>query len=152
MICCNVRNVLIYIMTEHSLCLESVTMEFTSTVFARTAPSGLLDRLAIGLSGLCVAHCLTTAVLVAAFASAGSVLLHPLVHEMAGLAMALAAFALVRGFLQHGHIMPLWVGCTGLGVMAVALSLPHDGSKTLFTILGVLVVALGHDLNRRGLV
>lgn len=140
-------------MTEHSLCLESVTMEFTSTVFARTAPSGLLDRLAIGLSGLCVAHCLTTAVLVAAFASAGSVLLHPLVHEIGlGLAMALAAFALVRGFLQHGHIMPLWVGCTGLGVMAGALTLPHDGSETLFTILGVLVVALGHDLNRRGLV
>jgi hypothetical protein len=81
------------------------------------------------------------------------VLLHPLVHEIGlGLAMALAAFALVRGFLQHGHIMPLWVGCTGLGVMAGALTLPHDGSETLFTILGVLVVALGHDLNRRGLV
>ncbi len=122
-------------------------------MIARVARTGMLDRLAIGLSGLCIAHCLTTAVLVAAFASAGSFLLHPLVHEIGlAFAMLLAGFALVRGFFQHGHVMPLWVGCTGLGIMAGALSLPHDGSETMFTILGVLVVALGHDLNRRGLI
>lgn len=121
-------------------------------MFARALQPGSLDRLAIGLSGLCLAHCLATAVIVAFFASAGGALLHPAVHEIGLiLAMALGAFALVRGFLQHRHVMPLWVGCTGLGIMMGALSLPHDGSETLFTMLGVLVVALGHDLNRRGL-
>lgn len=122
-------------------------------MFARSARTGWIDRLAIGLSGLCVAHCVATAVLVAAFASAGSFLLHPLVHEIGlVLAMLLAAFALVRGFLQHRYAMPLWVGCTGLGIMAGALTMPHDGTEAFFTILGVLVVALGHDLNRRSLV
>lgn len=122
-------------------------------MLARAARSVTLDQLAMGLSGLCLAHCVTTAVLLAVAASAGSALLHPLVHEIGlGLAMAFAGFALVQGFLKHGFAMPLWVGSLGLGVMAGALTLPHDGSETLFTILGVLVVALGHDLNRRGLV
>ena len=48
--------------------------------------------------------------------------------------------------------MPLWVGSLGLGVMAGALTMPHDGSEALYTILGVLIVALGHDLNRRAIV
>ncbi len=121
-------------------------------MFARASASGLLDRLAMGLSGLCVAHCLGTAVFMALFASAGSALLHPLVHEIGlALAMLFAAVALVKGFLQHGFAMPLWIGSLGLGVMMGALTLPHDGSETLFTIIGVLIVALGHDLNRRGL-
>lgn len=122
-------------------------------MFARAVRSGLIDRIAISLSGLCVAHCLLTAVALAFFASAGSMFLHPALHEIGlGLAMLLAAVALVRGFLVHGHVMPLWVGSTGIGIMAGALTLPHDGSEAAFTILGVLVVALSHDLNRRGLI
>jgi hypothetical protein len=31
--------------------------------------------------------------------------------------------------------------------MAGALSLPHDGSEALFTVVGVLILALGHRLN-----
>jgi hypothetical protein len=42
------------------------------------------------------------------------------------------------------------VGALGLGVMAGAVSLPHDGSgETLFTLVGVGLLALGHDLNQR---
>jgi hypothetical protein len=32
--------------------------------------------------------------------------------------------------------------------MAGALTMPHDGSEALFTIVGVAVLALGHQLNR----
>ena len=35
------------------------------------------------------------------------------------------------------------------GLMAGALSRPHDGSEVIATMIGVAVVALGHDLNRR---
>jgi hypothetical protein len=110
-----------------------------------------VDRLAIGLSGLCAVHCLASAVLVALAASAGGLLLAPIVHEigLAG-ASALGGMALGRGALQHGYMMPISIGALGLGVMAGAVSLPHDGSgETLFTLVGVGLLALGHDLNQR---
>jgi hypothetical protein len=112
-----------------------------------------LDRLAIGLSGLCLAHCLATAVLLTLVASAGSVFLHPAVHEIGlMLAMGLAALALGRGVIAHGYALPAWVGSLGLGVMAGALTLPHEGGgEAIYSILGVLIVALGHDLNRRAI-
>ena len=40
------------------------------------------------------------------------------------------------------------IGALGLGVMAGALTLPHDGGETLFTVVGVAILALGHRLNR----
>ena len=112
---------------------------------------GGLDRLAIGLSGLCLAHCILSAVIVTVLASAGGFLLHPAIHEIGlMMAMALGALALGRGVLQHGYAMPVWVGSLGLGVMAGAMTLPHEGGyETIYSILGVMIVALGHDLNRR---
>ena len=115
---------------------------------ALLAKPGRLDRLAIGLSGLCLVHCLATAVVLAALATAGGLLGAPIVHELGlGLAIVLAAIALGRGALEHGFLMPLAVGSLGLGVMAGALTLPHDGSEAIYTMLGVGVVALGHRLN-----
>ena len=104
-----------------------------------------------GLSGLCLAHCILSAVIVTALAAAGGILLHPAFHEIGlVLAMALGAIALGRGVMQHGYALPVWVGSLGLGVMAGALTLPHEGGQeTIYSILGVLIVALGHDLNRR---
>ena len=112
---------------------------------------GRLDRLAIGLSGLCLAHCILSAVIVTVLASAGGLLLHPAVHEIGlVMAMSLGAIALGRGVMQHGYALPVWVGSLGLGVMAGALTLPHEGGQeAIYSVLGVLIVALGHDLNRR---
>ena len=42
----------------------------------------LLDRMAIGLSGLCLVHCLATSVLIALLASAGGLLVAPIIHEV----------------------------------------------------------------------
>ncbi len=119
-------------------------------MFKTATMNGALDRWAIGLSGLCLAHCVLSAFVLTIIASAGGFLLHPAFHEVGlGLAMLLGAVALGRGVLQHGYAMPVWVGSLGLGVMAGALTLPHDGSEAVFSVLGVLIVALGHDLNRR---
>jgi hypothetical protein len=112
---------------------------------------GYVDRVAIGLSGLCAVHCVASAVLLALLASAGGILLDPIYHEV-GLTFAilLGMFALGRGGLAHGYMMPVAVGSVGLGMMAGALTLPHDGGmETVCTMLGVGVLALGHDLNRR---
>ena len=115
----------------------------------RSADHGRLDRLAIALSGLCMVHCLATAVALALLASAGGLLGAAWIHE-AGLtlAMVMGAVALGRGVLEHGFMMPVAVGGLGFGVMAGALTLPHDGSEAMFTVLGVAVLALGHQLNR----
>ena len=107
-----------------------------------------LDRLAISLSGLCVLHCVATAVLLGLLASAGGFLGQPIIHEVGlTLAMLVGAFALGRGILEHGFMMPSAVGGLGLGVMAGALTLPHDGTEAASTIAGVLILALGHRLN-----
>lgn len=109
------------------------------------------DQLAMGLSGLCLVHCLATTVFFASIASVGGVFLdNHLFHEV-GLVIAIgfALITLVSGVLSHGYLMPFGVGCFGIGMMAGALSRPHDGSEVLATMIGVAVVALGHDLNRR---
>ena len=122
-------------------------------MFATSERRGALDRLAIGLSGLCIVHCLASAVLLAVLASAGGLLLNPIVHEV-GLVLAIGfgIVALGRGVLEHGFMMPAAVGGLGLGVMAGALTLPHGGPEAVYTILGVAILALGHDLNRRAVI
>ena len=50
--------------------------------------------------------------------------------------------------LDHGFMMPSAVGGLGLGVMAGALGMQHDGTEAMFTVLGVAILALGHQLNR----
>lgn len=111
-------------------------------------PNWRLDRLAIGLSGLCVVHCFATSLFLAVVASAGGMLGAEWVHELGlVLAMVMGAIALGRGIVEHGYMMPSSIGALGLGVMAGALTLPHDGSEALFTIVGVAILALGHRLN-----
>lgn len=111
---------------------------------------GGLDRLGIGLSGLCLVHCLASTVLLAVLASAGGLLVSPHLHEIGlALAMPLGAIALGRGILEHGFMMPSSVGGMGLGVMAGALTMPHGGTEVLTTLVGVGLLALGHDLNQR---
>ncbi|MEO7365087.1 MAG: MerC domain-containing protein [Sphingomicrobium sp.] len=115
---------------------------------SRAIPLGRLDRLAIGLSGLCLVHCLATAVVLGLLASAGGFLGSPIIHEVGlTLAMLLGAIALGKGVIEHGFMMPLAIGSLGLGVMAGALTLGHGGNEALYTVLGVSLLALGHRLN-----
>ncbi|MEO1169055.1 MAG: MerC domain-containing protein [Pseudomonadota bacterium] len=112
--------------------------------------NGMLDRWAIWLSGLCIVHCLSGAVFFALAASAGGVLLDPIVHEV-GLVIAilLGIVAIGRGAIQHGYLMPVAISSLGVGTMAGALSLPHGDVELIYTVIGVAMLALGHDLNRR---
>lgn len=109
-----------------------------------------LDRLAIGLSGLCLAHCVASAVLLTLLSAAGSALIDPIFHEVGlMLAIGLGGFALGKGVLEHGYAMPVWVGSLGLGMMAGSLTLEHGFYEMFYSMMGVAIVALGHDLNRR---
>ena len=112
-----------------------------------------IDRLAIGLSGLCLVHCIASAVFLAMLASAGGLLLDPIVHEVGMmLALGLGIVGLGRGIVAHGFMLPAAIGSLGLGIMAGALTLDHDGLTTVYSVVGVLTLALGHDLNRRAVI
>lgn len=108
------------------------------------------DGLGLSVAGLCLVHCLATAILLTFLATAGGILVDPIVHE-AGLALAIVfgLVALGKGVLQHNFIMPAAIGALGIGVMAGALTLPHGEVEIMYTILGVGILALGHDLNVR---
>jgi hypothetical protein len=136
-----------------SLLIKRAAKGLSESMFANAAEKGLFDRLAIGLSGLCLVHCVASAIFVALLASAGGMLLDPRIHEIGLMfAIGLGVAALGRGILRHDFMMPSAVGGLGLGVMAGSLSLPEGGAGTVYTILGVLILALGHDLNRRAVV
>lgn len=117
---------------------------------ALTYPTHRLDRLAITLSGLCVVHCITTSVLLVLLSSFGHLLGAPWIHELGlSVAMLLGALALGRGIAEHGFMLPSAVGGLGLGIMAGALTMGHNSAEAFYTIIGVAILALGHDLNRR---
>ncbi len=110
----------------------------------------MADRLGIGLAALCAAHCITTAVILTALSSFGGVFLNPLIHEVGlVLAIVVGAIGLGTGVMQHRYLMPFAMGSFGLGMMAGALSLPHGDGELLATLVGLMVLALGHDLNYR---
>jgi len=122
-------------------------------VLQQAMRTGAIDRLAIGVSGLCLVHCIASAVLIAMLASAGGMLLDPRIHEVGMmLALLLGVVGLGRGIRAHGFMLPAAVGSLGLGIMAGALTLEHGGMTTIWSVAGVLILALGHDLNRRAVI
>src|SRR3546814_20274415 len=102
----------------------------------------------MSLSGACLAHCVGTAVFVATLASASSLLLAPAIHET-GLALAilLGAIALGHGALKRGAILPIAIGCLGLGPTAGATILPPAGKDMVFCMAGGPTLALGPVLH-----
>jgi hypothetical protein len=122
-------------------------------MFAGKAREGTIDRMAICLSGLCLVHCIASAVFVAFLAAGGSFLLDPIFHEVGmSIALVLGVVGFGRGIIRHGFMLPASVGGLGLGVMAGSLVIGHENGGTFYSILGVLIVALGHDLNRRAVI
>lgn len=116
----------------------------------RQSRSALIDSLAIGLSSMCLVHCLATAVAVALLASAAGPLLDPRIHEI-GLAVAilLAAAALGYGLSVHRQWWPVLVGSGGLAAMSAGLIVPHGPLELVLTMFGVALLATAHFGNRR---
>jgi hypothetical protein len=143
MIYCNVARLAIWRDTEG----------FGKSVLATITRNGAIDRLAIGLSGLCLVHCVGTAVLVMMLASAGGLLLDPRIHETGlTIAILLGVIGIGRGAFHHGFLLPVAIGSLGLGTMAGSLTLTHGFEEVAYSVIGVLILALGHDLNRRAVV
>ena len=111
-----------------------------------------LDQGAIGLSALCLVHCLAFPLIVLALPVASEILprqwwVHPAIFL---LAVPMATVALVRGWQQHRDHRPVAIGGVGLAMLAVGL-MAAEGSATeiIFTVAGGAIVATAHLLNRR---
>ncbi|WP_310476189.1 MerC domain-containing protein [Sandarakinorhabdus sp.] len=115
-------------------------------------PANFLDRIAIGLSGLCLLHCMAGFVLLSLFALTGDWLDHRVHLIGLVLAMPLAALALWRGWRQHGRLPIGLLGGVGLLVMAASLLVVHGGvTEMLVSMLGVSLLALAHWQNLKAL-
>jgi hypothetical protein len=112
--------------------------------------NSMFDRIAIGLSGLCLVHCLFGALFVAIMSASGSAFFGHDVHRW-GLAIAvpLAILGLVGGALGHGRWEAVAIGCFGVGAMGGALIAGHGAREVVLTVLGVILVAIAHALNMR---
>ncbi|HET8612078.1 MAG TPA: MerC domain-containing protein [Sphingomonas sp.] len=115
---------------------------------AEALAASRLDRLAIGLSSLCLVHCIATVALAAALASVSAVLARPIFHEVGfALAILLGAVALGRGYAVHRSPKPLAIGIAGLVLMGLGLSLSDGLGEIAVTMAGVTLLALAHRLN-----
>jgi hypothetical protein len=116
---------------------------------------GLLDRFSIGLSALCLLHCLDIPLLismtpvVATFAFADESFHIALV----ALVVPTSAVALGLGCRKHQGWDVVTIGLIGLALLGTAafsegLGLGEIG-ETVLTVIGALVVASAHVLNYR---
>ena len=109
-----------------------------------------LDRVGIGLSGLCALHCLASIVLVSGLGLGGGFFFAPDIHRW-GLVVAtlIAGVAIGWGAMRHKMAAPFVIAMTGLTFMGGALAVPHGYKEAILTIIGVALVSLGHILNLR---
>lgn len=110
-----------------------------------------IDRSALGLSGLCLVHCLVGSLLIAALSVSGGFFVNHQFHVIGlSLAIPLAAFALWRGVARHGRWLVAIVGTLGLGLMILAQFAAHGAAEEIiYTVIGVTLLGIAHLLNLR---
>ncbi len=104
----------------------------------------------MGLSGLCVIHCLAGSVLLAGLSATGGLWNHGVHAVGLAIALPLALFALFRGFRLHHRVLVAVLGASGLALMAGSLFLLHGSVLEIgASVAGVLMLAMAHLLNLR---
>jgi len=115
------------------------------------------DRVGIGLSALCVLHCILTPVvliLIPALGVGGELAATEVFHwVMAGLLLPVALIAFWRGYRHHRALTALVLGFSGVMIIYVGLFLPEASGglnvHLAVNIFGSSLLLTGHVLNRR---
>lgn len=111
-----------------------------------------LDMASVGLSGLCVAHCLALPFLVAALPFLGVFSQNEVVHQiLVSIAAPLSVLALWRsgGWRKSSVLALMAIGLLMLGAAAFIPAL--EPIEAPLSVVGALLVAAGHIVNYGGL-
>ena len=118
-------------------------------------PAGHIDwieRAAVGASILCLIHCLTLPILLAALPALSTILSVPESIHVWILAFAIpaAGAALVTGYRRHMARYPMVMGVIGLTFMAIgAFVFAQQWLETPITVFGSITLASAHVINWR---
>ncbi|MBT0585955.1 MerC domain-containing protein [Alteromonas oceanisediminis] len=119
---------------------------------------GLADRFAIGLSALCVIHCMVLPILLVLLPAFSSLtfLSDEKFHSWLLFAVIpISAFAVLSGYLQHRHLATLGTALCGMTILLLVAFLGHDVfgeiGEVVFSVIGSVLIAYGHisNLKRR---
>ena len=114
-----------------------------------------LDRTAIGLSVLCVLHCLALPLALVAGSSFTALwFADELFHQLlVFLVLPTSIVALMLGCKKHKTWSVLPWGFSGVCVLAIAALFAHDlvgeSGEKILTVIGSILVVVGHVLNFR---
>lgn len=123
----------------------------TSGAVTRSIP--LVDRFAIGVSLLCLGHCLLLPVLLVILPSMSAQLIAgENVHLwLIYIVIPSSLFALGMGCKQHGRWSFIAIGLCGLSFLILGVCIDFIGLKNIweqvFTVLGALLIAFAHGRN-----
>ncbi len=111
--------------------------------------SALSDGIAVGLSVMCIVHCLFLPFVVGLMPLLGAVTHAPWVHAvLLGLATPLSIWVLGGGYVRHKKIMPPIIGAVGLVLLALGmLHNEHLPSERAMSVVGALILAGAHGYN-----
>ena len=113
----------------------------------------LLDKIAVGLSGLCLLHCLLLPFVVAILPFLGQFDEDHLHAELLLFVIPVSVVALAVGFRRHGQSGVLFTGGAGLIVLILGALIVHDLygliADRAMTVSGSLILAYTHYRNFR---
>ncbi len=113
----------------------------------------LFDKIAVGLSGLCLLHCLLLPFIVAILPFLGQFDDDHLHAEMLIFVIPVSVIALFVGFRRHGQVSVIFSGAAGLMILVLGAFVVHDlygpVADRMTTVAGSLVLAYTHYRNFR---
>ena len=113
----------------------------------------ILDKIAVGLSGLCLLHCLLLPFVVALLPFLGQFDNDHMHKELLLFVFPVSVIALGVGFRRHGQVSVIYWGTAGLVILMIGALVVHDAfgllADRIMTVAGSFVLAFTHYRNFR---
>jgi hypothetical protein len=114
---------------------------------------GILDHVAITLSGLCLVHCLLLPVIIVAIPLLGQFSETHFHAQMLIVVVPVSLFAFGLAYRRHGNKAVIACGTAGIAIMFVGGTVAHANfgvlADSLLTIAGSIILAASHYFNNR---
>ncbi len=114
---------------------------------------GLLDNAAVALSGICLLHCLTLPILIAALPILGRYDEAHFHAQMLLVALPVSLIAFMMGFRRHHVRSVIAWGMIGMLLLAFGATVVHSSygivADRIVTVCAALILAFAHYFNNR---